>query len=69
MLPILLAKLLYYVDFDHYEYKKSMKSITGEQLEILTHQEAPFIATEPNQDIDYELAFYRGTNFNELATA
>lgn len=137
-----LAKLLYYVDFDHFEYKESMKSITGDtyqhwemgpvpkkytsiiealeksgkllhsqqhnpnyrpteiftattspdlsvfngdeifilnrvikkygdltgkELETLTHQEAPYIATEPNQDIDYELAFYRGTEFNELA--
>jgi uncharacterized phage-associated protein len=25
-----LAKLLYYVDFDHFQYKESMKSITGD---------------------------------------
>lgn len=139
-----LAKLLYYVDFDHFEYNESMAPITGDiyqkwemgpvpkrymdivnglekakklirsqkananirpteiftataapdtsifskdelyildrviekyghlngkQLEILTHQEAPFIAAENNDDIPYELAFYRGTDFNELATA
>jgi uncharacterized phage-associated protein len=27
---IKLAKLLYYVDFDHFQYKESMKSITGD---------------------------------------
>lgn len=140
-----LAKLLYYVDFDHFEYKESMKSITGDtyqawkmgpvpenytnviskmqkenklktkriknslglnptevfiaekqadessftederfildrviskygglsgkELEILTHQEAPYVATENSQIISYELAFYRGTDFNELARA
>lgn len=140
-----LAKLLYYVDFDHFEYKESMRSITGDiyqawkmgpvpenytnviskmqkenklktkrvenplglnptevfiaeeqanenafsedekfildrvvskygrlsgkELETLTHQEAPYVATENNQIISYELAFYRGTDFNELARA
>lgn len=134
-----LAKLLYYVDFDRFEYKESMTSITGDiyeawkmgpvpqnytsvidrlekegkishtkqktapgmydtevytalehaddsvfdeddkfildrvvniygsldgaQLETLTHAEAPYIATDPNQEIIYELAFYRGTKF------
>lgn len=28
-----LAKLLYYVDFDHYEYKESCKSITGDEYQ------------------------------------
>lgn len=140
-----LAKLLYYVDFDHFEYNESMKSITGDdyqawkmgpvpenymqiisklqkdnrikvekkdsiiglhptevfislspadeksftedekfildrvaekygklngkELEVLTHQEAPYIATENNQIMAYELAFYRGTEFNDLARA
>lgn len=137
-----LAKLLYYVDFDHFEYRESMKSITGDrykawrmgpvpdhymeiidklekegklvkksvqneipgmkptevfeaevepdesmfsedekyildrvikkyggltgkQLEVLTHQEAPFVATDQNEEIAYELAFYRGTEFED----
>lgn len=141
-----LAKLLYYVDFDRYEYKESMVSVTGDsykswkmgpvpeqymtiidslqssdkltitqeggdngysptevftalkkpdmsvfdaddiiilervvktygnlngkQLENLTHQEAPYVATAPDQVIDYELAFYRETDFsNALANA
>jgi uncharacterized phage-associated protein len=125
-----LAKLLYYVDFDRYEYKESMRSIsgdsykhwkmgpvpdsytqiidtlekqgklthksvdsgpgysptevfiskqkpdmsvfdkddikilnrvvkkygglTGKELEILTHQEAPYVATEPDEEIPYD---------------
>lgn len=140
-----LYKLLYYVDFDHYEYKESMRSITGgeyvawsmgpvpkdrgevldymvqqhllkrenihipnmndavrytalsepdmdvfdnderfilnrvvrkyggltgRQLEILTHAEAPYIGTVQNEVIDYGLAFYRETAFDDVpATA
>ena len=141
-----LYKLLYYIDFDNYEYKESMESITGNiyiawemgpvpsdkgkmlefmvannlleesevyisdtinnaikytakkdpdmslfnedeifvmervvgkygqltdrQLEILTHAEAPYIATEQNGVIDYGLAFYRETAFDDnLVTA
>lgn len=40
--------------------------LNGKQLEDLTHQEAPYVGTEPQQVIPYELAFYRGTDFNEL---
>lgn len=137
-----LAKLLYYVDFDRYEYKESMQSVTGDtykhwkmgpvpnsytavidklekagklthesvdngvgynptevymcqsdpdmsvldaddviilnrvaqkygglsgkELEILTHQEAPYVATEPDEDIPYDLAFYRETDFSDV---
>lgn len=137
-----LAKLLYYADFDRYEYKESMKSITGDsykhwkmgpvpdsytqivsrleeegklthkavsneagysptevftsntkpdlslfdeddlkildrvvkrygglsgkELEVLTHQEAPYVATEPDEDIPYDLAFYRETDFADV---
>lgn len=140
-----LAKLLYYIDFDNFEYKESMRSITGDQydawkmgpvpeqytrvinamvkngklkrsqqtnpgsmrpteiftanaaadlseftddekyimsrvvkkygnldgkqLEALTHAEAPYIATEPSQQISYELAFYRGTDFRDVVAA
>lgn len=39
--------------------------LTGKQLEDLTHAEAPYIATEASGDIDYELAFYRETEFND----
>lgn len=41
--------------------------LTGKQLEDLTHAEAPYIGTAPNQEIAYELAFYRGTNLDENA--
>lgn len=36
--------------------------LSGKQLEDLTHAEAPYIGTAPNQEIAYELAFYRGAN-------
>ncbi len=38
--------------------------LNGKQLEDLTHAEAPYIGTEPKKEISYELAFYRGTDFN-----
>ncbi len=38
--------------------------LNGKQLEDLTHAEAPYIGTEPKEEIPYELAFYRGTDFN-----
>lgn len=41
--------------------------LSGKQLEDLTHAEAPYIGTAPNQEIAYELAFYRGTNMEENA--
>lgn len=41
--------------------------LTGKQLEDLTHAEAPYVGTAPNQEIAYELAFYRGTNLDEDA--
>jgi len=36
--------------------------LSGKQLEDLSHAEAPYIGTAPNQEIAYELAFYRGAN-------
>lgn len=42
-------------------------NLTGKQLEDLTHNEAPYIGTEPNEMIAYELSFYRGTDFSEGA--
>lgn len=38
--------------------------LSGKQLEDLTHAEAPYIGTKPNQEIAYELAFYRGTDLS-----
>lgn len=138
-----LAKLLYYVDFDRYEFNESMKSITGDtykawkmgpvpegymtviqklaadgkisqeseppmpghehakevftastkpdmsvfdeddikilehvvgkygkltgkQLEDLTHQEAPYVGTNADEEIAFELAFYRETDFSDV---
>lgn len=37
--------------------------LNGKQLEDLTHAEAPYSGTKQNEEIFYELAFYRGTNF------
>ncbi len=39
--------------------------LTGKQLEDLSHNEAPYVGTKLNDEIYYELAYYRGTNFNE----
>src|SRR3989344_4023863 len=39
--------------------------LNGKQLEELSHAEAPYIGTELRKEIPYELAFYRGTDFNE----
>lgn len=43
--------------------------LTGKQLEELTHAEAPYVGTEPNGEIVYELAFYRGTDFSDVVAA
>lgn len=40
--------------------------LSGTQLENLTHDEAPYIGSKPSQEIPYELAFYRGTDFSSL---
>lgn len=40
--------------------------LNGKQLEELSHAEAPYIGTELRQNIPYELAFYRGTDFSDL---
>lgn len=42
-------------------------NLNGKQLQDLTHAEAPYIGTEPNQVIFYELAAYRGTDFSQPA--
>lgn len=40
--------------------------LTGKQLEDISHAEAPYIGTELREEIPYELAFYRGTNFDDI---
>lgn len=40
--------------------------LTGRQLEELSHAEAPYIGTESRKEIPYELAFYRGTDFDNI---
>lgn len=37
--------------------------LNGGQLEQLSHAEAPYLGTELNEEIPYELSFYRGTDF------
>lgn len=39
--------------------------LNGKQLEELSHAEAPYIGTDLRGEIPYELAFYRGTDFND----
>ena len=48
---------------------KKYGALSGKELEILTHKEAPYIATEPNEAIPYDLAFYRGTDFSDVMAA
>jgi uncharacterized phage-associated protein len=40
--------------------------LNGKQLEDLTHAEAPYIGIDPNDEIVYELAFYRGADFSDV---
>lgn len=45
---------------------KKYGGLTGKELEILTHQEAPYVATEPDEQIPYDLTFYRETDFSDV---
>jgi len=45
---------------------KKYGGLTGKQLEELSHQEAPYLATEVQKEIPYELAYYRGTEFDRV---
>lgn len=45
---------------------KKYGGLTGKELETLTHQEAPYVATEPDEEISYDLAFYRETDFSDV---
>ena len=39
--------------------------LNGKQLEDLTHAEAPYIGTQSFEEIPFELAYYRGTDFSQ----
>ena len=41
-------------------------NLNGEQLAELSHAEAPYAATELHQEVPYEFAYYRGTDFSDL---
>jgi len=41
-------------------------NLSGKQLQELSHAEAPYVGTPLTQEIPYELAFYRGTDFSDL---
>lgn len=41
--------------------------MSGKQLEILSHTEAPWLAVEHRDVIPFELAFYRDTDFKDAA--
>jgi uncharacterized phage-associated protein len=45
---------------------KKYGELTGKQLEDLSHQEAPYVATELQKEIPYELSYYRGTEFADV---
>lgn len=45
---------------------KRYGSLSGKQLEDLTHGEAPYVATDPSDEIMYDLAYYRGTDFSDV---
>lgn len=40
--------------------------LTGKQLEDITHAEAPYVGTDLQSEIPYELAYYRGTDFADV---
>lgn len=44
---------------------KKYGHLNGKQLEDLSHAEAPYVGTEAFQEIPYELAYYRGTDFTD----
>ena len=44
---------------------KKYGRLTGKQLQDISHNEAPYIGTQPHHEITYELSLYRGTEFAE----
>ncbi len=45
---------------------KKYGGLSGKQLEELSHGEAPYVASGLNEVIPYELAYYRGTEFEAV---
>ena len=43
---------------------KKYGRLTGSELSRLTHAEAPYVATDSDETIPFELGFYRGTDFS-----
>lgn len=60
-------KIEYKYDFTKEEQKmldrviKIYGGLSGKQLEVLSHNQAPYLAVSLNEVIPYELAFYRDT--------
>ena len=46
---------------------KKYSHLNGTALEILSHQEAPWLAKAHREEIPFELAFYRDTDFSDAA--
>lgn len=49
------------------EVADKWEKFSGSEMKTATHGEAPWISTEPNGVIDYNLAFYRN-KYGEMAT-
>lgn len=50
------------------EVADKWEKFSGSEMKSATHGEAPWIATKPNEVIDYNLAYYRN-KYGEMATA
>jgi len=48
------------------ELASKWERFSGAEMKSATHGEAPWIATRPNDVIDYNLAYYRDT-YGEMA--
>ena len=48
------------------EVAEKWEKLSGSEMKMATHGEAPWIATEPNGVIDYNLAYYRN-KYGEMA--
>ena len=49
------------------EIADKWEKFTGSEMKMASHGEAPWIATKPNDVIDYNLAYYRN-KYGEMAT-
>ena len=72
-----MMKLLYFLDFDLNVFEKEellmlqeiaskWEKFTGTEMKNASHGEAPWIATKPDNVIDYNLALYRN-KYGEMA--